>query len=110
MHDSRELAARRDALAAAWSLTRGAVLVPAGAPIPIDGTDQYHEFWAHPEFQYVAGATIPAGVVAFDPYEGWTLFASVASLEERVWVGDGVPLAVHPAATGIDRVRPLAEL
>jgi len=104
------LAARRDAIARAWDLRRGAVLVPSGLPVPITGTDQFHDFHAHAAHCYLAGARVPRAVIAFDPADGWSLFAPVASEEERVWVGDGEPLDSLSARTGIDRVRPLEEL
>ncbi len=110
MQDSTSISARRGAVARAWDLRRGAVVVPAGAPVPIDGTDQYHDFWSHPEFRYLTGASVAQGVVVFDPGEGWTLFAPVASLDDRVWVGDGVALEALRAESAIDRVRPLADL
>ena len=48
---------RRLRVEAAWSSAEfdGPVLIPASLPIPIDGTDQFHEFHAHPEFQYLSG-------------------------------------------------------
>lgn len=110
MNERNALAARRAAIARAWDLPRGTVIAPAGALIPIAGTDQYHDFHAHPEFRYLAGEATVSGVVAFDPGEGWSLFAPVASLEDRVWVGDGRPLEDLATATGIERVRPDSEL
>jgi len=90
-------------------MSRGAVLLPGGLPVLVPGTDQYHDFHAHPEFSYLSGAGIPGSALAFDPGEGWVLFAPVAGLEERVWVGDGEDLDALAAATGL-RVRPLGEL
>ncbi|HEY4669631.1 MAG TPA: aminopeptidase P N-terminal domain-containing protein, partial [Tepidiformaceae bacterium] len=104
------LAARRAAAARAWSLGRGAVIVPAGLPVPIAGTDQFHDYHAHPEHYYLSGATVTAAVLAFDPGEGWSLFAPVATEEERVWVGDTESLESISARTGIERVEPLSGL
>ena len=104
------LAARRATAARAWSLGRGAVIVPAGLPVPIAGTDQFHDYHAHPEHYYLSGATVTAAVLAFDPGEGWSLFAPVASQEERVWIGDTEPLESISARTGIERVEPLSGL
>lgn len=104
------LAARREAAVRAWSLDRGAVVIPAGLPLPIAGTDQFHDYHAHPEHYYLAGAAIPASVLAFDLREGWTLFAPVATEEDRVWIGDTEPLESIADRTGLDQVRPAAAL
>ncbi len=102
--------ARRESLARRWNLSRELVLVPAGLHVPIDGTDQPHDFHAHPEFVYLAGEGVPGAVVTFDPGEGWTLFAPVASQETRIWEGDGESLDALRERSGIDRVRPSSEL
>jgi Xaa-Pro aminopeptidase len=101
---------RRDAMTARWNLDRGAVLVASGLPVPIDGTDQPHDFHAHPEFVYLAGEALPGAVMAFDPGEGWTIFAPVASQEARVWEGDGTSLEELRARTLVDRVQPQSDL
>ncbi|MBK7724203.1 MAG: aminopeptidase P N-terminal domain-containing protein [Dehalococcoidia bacterium] len=108
MQQASSLDGRRADVAAAWSLARGAVVVPSGIHVPIQGTDQFHEFHAHPEFAYLAGAPTPGAVLVFDPAEGWAVFAPVASLEDRVWVGDGVDHAELGQRIGLP-VRPLAE-
>jgi Xaa-Pro aminopeptidase len=84
------------------------VVVPSGVHVPVAGTDQYHEFHPHPEFAYLTGARQPGAVLAFDPHDGWALFAPVAGLEDRVWVGEGIDHGDLAATTGLD-VRPLAE-
>jgi Xaa-Pro aminopeptidase len=104
------LGGRRERVAGAWGLTRGTVLVASGLPLPIAGTDQYHDFHAHNEHRYLSGTDVPGSVLAFDPGEGWTLFAPVATVEERVWVGDGVRLDELAAASGVERVRAADEL
>lgn len=109
MQAVEHLAPRREAISTTWDLQRGFVLIPAGLPIPIQGTDQYHEFHAHPEFAYLAAAQTPGGVLTFDPNDGWRLFAPTASLEDRVWVGDGEDHAALAAATGLD-VQPIDRL
>ena len=103
-------AARRVRAAARWELARGAVLVPAGLPLPIAGTDQFHEYHAHPEHRYLAGTARAGSVLAYDPGEGWTLFAPVPDAEERVWTGDGPPLEALARESGLERVAPAAEL
>jgi len=100
------LLARRDRIVRAWGLSRGAVVVPSGLPVPIAGTDQTHDFHAHAEHYYLSGIAAPGTILTFDPGEGWTLFAPVASQEERVWVGDGVSLDELGRQSGLDRVLP----
>ncbi|MGE3074160.1 MAG: aminopeptidase P N-terminal domain-containing protein [Dehalococcoidia bacterium] len=100
---------RRARIARDWNLVRGAAIVPSGLHVPVQGTDQYHAFHAHPEFSYLAGAQLPGAVLAFDEADGWLLFAPEADLEDRVWVGDGVDLEELAERTGLD-VRSLTEL
>ncbi|GBD23251.1 Xaa-Pro aminopeptidase [bacterium HR29] len=100
---------RRERAAAAWQLRSELVVVPAGIPIPIAGTDQFHEFHAHPEHYYLAGVADPGGVLTFDATEGWTYFAPVVTLEEAVWTGPGRPLDEYAARTGLATVRPVSE-
>lgn len=109
MQSPDDLRNRREAVVRLWDMSRGAVLLPGGLPVPVPGTDQYHDFHTHPEFAYLSGARLSGSALAFDPGEGWVLFAPVAGLEERVWVGDGEDLDALAAATGL-RVRPLGEL
>jgi len=101
---------RRKRVERAWGLARGSVVVPAGLPVPIAGTDQFHEFHAHPEHRYLAGVGLPGSVLTFDPEEGWSLFLPVVSREEAVWVGPGPAPAAVAAVTGLERVRALGEL
>lgn len=105
------LRARRERLARAWADDhRGPALVASGLPLPIAGTDQFHDYHAHPDFSYIAGAAYPGAVVAFDPSDGWTLFLPIASIEDRVWVGDGESIDRATAITGLDRALPLGAL
>lgn len=104
MGTTETLRARRANVVRAWDVSRGFVLVPAGLPRPIDGTDQFHDFHAHPEHRYLAGAGSPGAVLAFDPTEGWSLFLPTPSLEERVWTGDGASPAEVAERTGVERV------
>jgi len=99
------LVERRDRVARAWGLSRGVVIVPAGVHVPVEGTDQYHEFHAHPEQVYLSGTRESGTVLVFDPADGWLLFAPEAGLEDRVWVGDGVDHAALSAGSGLE-VRP----
>ena len=85
------------------------MVIPAGVYVPVEGTDQYHEFHAHPEFAYLAGAREPGTVLTFDRHDGWLLFAPRAGLEDRVWVGDGVDHEKLSGETGVP-VRDIAQL
>ena len=96
---------RRERAAARWDLDRGVVLVPAGLMLPIAGTDQFHEYHAHPEHRYLAGVGQPGGVLAFDAGEGWTLFVPQPEAAERVWTGNGPSLAAVGDVSGLARVQ-----
>ncbi|GAB4328336.1 MAG: aminopeptidase P family protein [Dehalococcoidia bacterium] len=104
---ARYLRDRRERIARAWDLRDVPVIIPAGLPIPIAGTDLFHDFHAHNEYQYLAGVAEPGGVLVFDPSEGWSLFLRRPSKEERVWVGDGVPIDQLVAESGIERAMPV---
>lgn len=101
---------RRERIARAWDLRDALVIVPAGVPVPIAGTDLFYDFHAHNEYQYLAGIAEPGGVITFDPAEGWTLFLHQPSQEDRIWVGDGVPFARLAAESGVADVRPASDL
>ena len=68
---TNSLRERRETIAQAWDLSQEVVVIPAGLPLPIDGTDQSHDFHAHNEHYYLAGTGVPGSVVTFDPDEGW---------------------------------------
>lgn len=110
MDNTDALRTRRERMAAQWDIRNTAVLVASGLPVPVAGTDQFHEFHTHPEFRYLAGPAAASSVLAFDGAEGWQLFAPVASIESRVWDGGGAALESLAAESGVDRVRPLGEL
>ncbi len=104
------VARRREQAAARWNLDRGVVLLPAGLMLPVAGTDQFHEYHAHPEHRYLAGVGQAGGVLAFDAGEGWTLFVPQPEAAERVWTGDGPSLAGVAEVSGLEQVRPASEL
>ncbi|MCS7294828.1 MAG: aminopeptidase P family protein [Chloroflexota bacterium] len=104
------VAARRERAARAWQLRDELVIVPAGVPIPIAGTDQFHEFHAHPEHYYLAGVADPGGVLTFDPAEGWTYFHPVVTQDEAVWTGPGRRAEEYVARTGLAAVFPVTAL
>ena len=105
MLDPERLRQRRDEVARSWGDVRGPVLIASGVPVPIAGTDQFHDFHAHAEHYYLSGNAQPGSVLAFDPREGWTLFAPVAGPEDRIWTGDTTDFETLKAQTGLERVR-----
>lgn len=112
MSDSDVLRERRRRVEAAWSATdfAGPVLIPASLPIPIDGTDQFHEFHAHPEFQYLSGVAEPGAALAWEPDSGWTLFAPSLSIDDLVWMSAPPSAADLAAATGVGHSLDRSEL
>lgn len=109
--DCTSLAARRDRIARAWDRDHsGPVLVASGVPLPIAGTDQYHDFHPHPDYRYLSGVALPGSVLAFHRGQGWALFVPTASLEDRVWIGDGESLDRAAHSSAIERTLPLTAL
>jgi Xaa-Pro aminopeptidase len=122
MLDLPSVDTRRDALRArrarlSRKLATGAfsgalLIVPAGTPVPIAGTDQYHPFHAHNDHAWLSGSRRPGAVLVFDSLEpaSWSLFVPAVTREDRVWHGPGDDLERIAELTGLDRVRPLSEL
>jgi len=112
MSDANILRERRRRVEAAWTATGvdGPVLIPASLPIPIDGTDQFHEFHAHPEFQYLTGVAEPGAALSWEPDAGWTLFAPSLSIEDLVWMSAPPSAEELAASTGVGRSLDRAEL
>ncbi len=110
--------ARRAGLRTTWEadddlgagLEDAVVVVPGGLVLPVEGSDQHYGFRAHDDHYYLSGTRAPGQVLVLDPEEGWTLFAFVASQEDRVWHGDSAPIEAQGEAYGVDSVRPIAEL
>lgn len=89
------LESRRDRVANAWALTDEIVLVPAGDPISVPGTDQFYPFRARPNHRYIADSNEPGRVLVYDARDGsWTMFSPRVSVEDRVW---------HPAAEPVGK-------
>ncbi|MCY4617656.1 MAG: aminopeptidase P family protein [Chloroflexi bacterium] len=103
---------RRQRVETAWSGidVDGPVLIPASLPIPIDGTDQFHEFHAHPEFQYLTGVAEPGAALAWERERGWTLFAPSLSVEDLVWMSAPPSADALAKATGVGRSVDRSEL
>ena len=107
---TKRLRQRRDDVARAWDLDRGVVLIPAGSPLPIEGTDQFHDFHAHAEHYYLSGLHHPGGVLAFEPNGGWTLFAEQLDREGQVWTTASEALEEQSRRSGLSEVHRRADL
>lgn len=98
---AEHLSRRREAVAAAWNLTDGFVVIGAGEPLPIPGRyDRTYPFRSHSEYLYLTDRERPGGVLAFDPNDGWIEFAAPVTRDELVWSGtegaeEGVPDGVY---------------
>ena len=112
MSDADILRARRRRVETGWSAVEfdGPVLIPASLPIPIDGTDQFHEFHAHPEFQYLTGVAEPGAALTWEPDAGWTLFAPSLSVEDLVWMSAPPSPDELASSTGVSRSVDRSEL
>lgn len=104
------LRARRRRVTDAWSFHDGPVLIPAGLPIPIAGTDQFHDFHAHPEFQYLTGIAEPGAALAWEPDGGWTLFTPSLGIEDLVWMSPPPTPAAQAERTAIERTLDFSNL
>lgn len=112
MSDADVLRERRRRVESEWSGVDfdGPVLIPASLPIPIDGTDQFHEFHAHPEFQYLTGVAEPGAALAWEPDAGWTLFAPSLTIEDLVWMSAPPSTDQLSSETGVARSVDRSEL
>ena len=96
------LAERRAAVARAWDLDGGAVLIAAGDEIPVPGRgDRAYPFRAHSEYFYLTDRERPGGVLAYSPDDGWLEFVAPVTAEELLWTGlegdtEGVPEGTRP--------------
>ena len=100
--DAEILRGRRKRVADAWGGETIPVVVPAGLPIPIDGTDQFHDFHAHPEFQYLSGVAEPGATLVWEPGDGWRLFTPSLSIEDRVWMSEPPSPEAQAARSGAE--------
>ena len=104
------LRARRARVADGWDFHNGPVLITAGVPIPIEGTDQFHDFHAHPEFQYLTGIAEPGATLAWEPDAGWTLFTPSLSIEDLVWMSPPPSPELQIERTAISRALDFSNL
>ena len=100
--DAEILRGRRERVADAWGGETIPVIVPAGLPIPIDGTDQFHDFHAHPEFQYLSGVAEPGATLVWEPGDGWRLFTPSLSIEDQVWMSEPPSPEAQAARSGAE--------
>jgi Xaa-Pro aminopeptidase len=115
---AKQLERRRTAAADAWDVGDAVVLVEAGEEIPVPGRgDRTYPFRAHSEYFYLTDRERPAGVLAYDPGEGWTEFVRPVTAEELLWTGlegdrEGVPEGTRPLdeLEGWLRGRPVRRL
>jgi Xaa-Pro aminopeptidase len=99
----RELQRRRAAVVEAWGLGHEVVLIGAGDPIHRPGRDDTtYPFDAHSEYYYLADRNRPAGVLAFDPRDGWFDFVAPITASDRLW--SGAP-AGEPEGPTTDRLE-----
>jgi Xaa-Pro aminopeptidase len=97
---AEQLERRRRAAAEAWSLESGqAVVIGAGAPLPVPGrADRTYRFYAHSEYLYLTDRERPGAVLAFDPADGWFDFVPRPTAKELLWSGG--PAAASGISTG----------
>jgi len=115
---AEQLERRRAAAADAWQVGDAVVLVAAGEEIPVPGRgDRTYPFRAHSEYLYLTDRERPAGILAFDPGEGWIEFVKPVTTEELLWTGlegdrEGVPdgTRAHDELEGWLRGRPVRRL
>ena len=106
---STRIRQRRERIIQDCPLKQSALLIPSGLPIPIEGTDQFHDFHAHNEYVYLAGAHLPASILTYSKDSEWTLFVQIPDIEERIWTGEGEPLSAITKRVGME-VLPIEEL
>ena len=83
-----QLERRRRAVAGAWNLSNEVVLIGSGERVPVPGRgDRVYPFRSHSEYLYLTDRERPAGVLAFDPNEGWIDFVTPVTRDERLWEG-----------------------
>ena len=88
MNIAAQLTRRRRAVADAWDISDGVVLIGAGEPVPMPGRgDRTYPFRSHSEYLYLTDRERPGCVLAFDPHDGWVDFVTPVTRDERLWEG-----------------------
>ena len=106
---STRIRQRREGIIQDCPLKQSALVIPSGLPVPIAGTDQFHDFHAHNEYIYLAGAHLPASILTYSKETEWTLFVQIADTEERIWTGEGESLSAITKRVGME-VQPIEKL
>lgn len=105
---SEVFAARRRRVAAALAAGRAA-LVCAGDLVPRNYAANIYPYRAHSHFLYLTGVQWP-GAVLLGSGEDWEIFATPPAADDALWIGPAPGWPELAAATGVRRIRPLAEL
>lgn len=106
-HQVEAAAARRERAAASWKQAGAhSVVVCAGTPVAIEGTDGFYPYRVHDAFRYLCGAWMSACVLVCDCESStWTLFVPAPDPEDAVWHGPRRTLEDWNTQTVIDDVR-----
>lgn len=100
-------ASRRARLAAALGTTPA--LVCAGDLTPRNYAANIYPYRSHSHFLYLVGAHWP-GAVLLGGGGRWEIFAAPPAADDPLWIGPSASWDDLRAATGVQEIRPLAEL
>jgi Xaa-Pro aminopeptidase len=96
----RRLAARLGAVPAALF---------AGDLVPRNYAANIYPYRAHSHFLYLTGTDWP-GAVLLGEGDEWEIFAAPPAPDDALWIGPSASWEALAAATGVQAIRPLAEL
>ncbi|MEZ6008887.1 MAG: aminopeptidase P N-terminal domain-containing protein [Planctomycetota bacterium] len=85
-------------------------IVPAGVPIPVEGTDASYRFRGHDHVRHLLGEVHPGDVLVHVPGEPWCLYAPVPGADDAVWHGPTPRPEERAERAGLTLGRPLDEL
>lgn len=92
-------------------LTNGLVLLPGNLDSPINFAHNVYPFRQDSSFAYFFGVSRPGLNAVIDLDDGSeSVFADEVSLDDSIWVGNGISLAQHCAAAGCNTLQPSAHL
>lgn len=97
---------RRAALGGAFA---GPVILFAGDLVPRNYAANVYPFRAHSHFLYFTGLQWP-GAVLLGQGGAWEIFAAPPASDDPLWIGPSATWDDLQAASGVQRIRPLAEL